>query len=60
MEGWKSGFRTFYLSDFISNTQIFAFVLTIVPAKNNETHLEIRTRGPRPYEQSSVEGKVSD
>ncbi len=31
MEGWKSGFRTFYLSDFISNTQIFAFVLTKRP-----------------------------
>ena len=31
MEGWKSGFRIFYPSDFISNTQIFAFVLTKCP-----------------------------
>ncbi|MCG9129592.1 hypothetical protein JT359_18540 [Candidatus Poribacteria bacterium] len=32
----------------------------IVVSKNNETHFERRARGPRPYEQSSVKGKVSD
>ncbi|MCG9128800.1 hypothetical protein JT359_14490 [Candidatus Poribacteria bacterium] len=38
----------------------YSRVLTIVVSKNNETHFERRARGPRPYEQSSVKGKVSD
>ena len=33
---------------------------SIVASKNNETHFERRARRPRPYEQSSVKGKVSD